>query len=151
MRERKTAMEAALASARLQEASVMEALGQARHQVNRANRRYSALRKTADELRLDTSNAVDRMKILTEANTRMALSVSCFAFTLIGVPLGLQSKRKESAAGVVICLLIMFVFYAFLALSKPMSRTPYMRPDLLVWIPVIAAEVIGLMLIHRAR
>ena len=151
MRERKTAMEAALASARLQEASVMEALGQARHQVNRANRRYSALRKTADELRLDTSNAVDRMKILTEANTRMALSVSCFAFTLIGVPLGLQSKRKESAAGVVICLLIMFVFYAFLALSKPMSRTPYMRPDLLVWIPVIAAEAIGLMLIHRAR
>ncbi|MBP7276125.1 MAG: LptF/LptG family permease [Kiritimatiellae bacterium] len=144
-------LEKALAAVQQRESELQRDMETARSEVARINRRYSATRKEADELRREVSIALDRMKILTETNSRMALSLSCFAFTLIGVPLGLQSKRKESASGVVICLLIMFVFYGFLALSKPLSRTPYFRPDLLIWIPVFFAEAIGLLLIHRSR
>ena len=51
-----------------------------------------------------------RMSMVVEANERLALSLSCFAFTLLGIPLGLRSKRKESSVGVGIALALVFVF-----------------------------------------
>lgn len=95
--------------------------------------------------------AREQMQLMVEANTRMALSVSCFAFTLLGIPLGMQSKRKESSAGLGISLLIVFIFYTCIALTKPLADRPELRPDLLVWIPVAIAEIAGVILIHRHR
>lgn len=95
--------------------------------------------------------ARERMGLLVEANTRMVLSLSCFAFTLLGIPLGMTSKRRESSSGVVISLLIVFVFYAFMVMAKHMARRPDWRPDLLLWIPIIVLEAAGLAMIHRLR
>ena len=95
--------------------------------------------------------AREQMELMVEANTRMALSVSCFAFTLLGIPLGMQSRRKESSAGLGISLLIVFIFYTCVALTRPMADRPELRPDLLIWIPVAVAEIAGLILIHRNR
>lgn len=149
--EERRSLDAALADARSREASALETRSTLKDMRNTVRDEYRSARKKADQLRLWMSNARERMKILTEANARMALAISCFAFTLVGVPLGLQSKRKESPLGVVLCLFIMFVFYAFLSMSKPLSRIPQVRPDLIIWIPVIVAEISGLLLIHRSR
>ena len=144
-------LESSLADARDREAAATAARSALKDLRGNVRSEYRTARKDADQLRLWMSNARERMKMMTESNARMALAISCFAFTLVGVPLGLQSKRKESASGVVLCLLIMFVFYAFLSMSKPLARVPQIRPDLIIWIPVIVAEISGLVLIHRSR
>lgn len=95
--------------------------------------------------------ARERMVLLVEAHTRMYLSLSCFAFTLIGIPLGMTSKRRESSHGVWIILLLVFIFYAFMVFAKHLTRTPEWRPDLLLWIPILTMEVAGLVTIHRMR
>ena len=87
--------------------------------------------------------------MLVEANNRMALSLSCFAFVLLGIPLGLRSRRRESSVGVGICLIAMFVFYFFMMIARSTTDKPELHPDLIVWIPVIAAEIAGLLLIRR--
>ncbi len=92
-----------------------------------------------------------RMGFLVEANNRMALSMACFAYTLLGVPLGLRSRRRESSVGVLISLGIMFVFYFFMILAKNMVDVPQFRPDLLVWLPVIAGELAGMYLITKSN
>ncbi len=144
-------LELELANARMRENSAMETIAVLRESRGEIRNGYRTARKRADEMRLWSSNARERMKMLVETNARMSLAISCFAFTLVGVPLGLQSKRKESASGIVMCLVIMFVFYAFLSMSKPLARIPHIRPDLIIWIPVIIAEISGLILIHRSR
>jgi lipopolysaccharide export system permease protein len=90
-----------------------------------------------------------RMGYLVEANERLALSLSCFAFTLLGIPLGMKSRRRESSIGVGISLGIVFAFYLFIIIADALVKHPHLHPDLIVWVPVIAGEVLGFMLIRR--
>lgn len=92
-----------------------------------------------------------RMKMILSFNERLALSLACFAFTLLGIPLGIKSHRKESSAGIGISLLLVFVFYFFIILADSLVGHPEVRPDLFVWIPVVGAEILGLVLLQRAH
>lgn len=90
-----------------------------------------------------------RMKMLVTANKRLSLSLSCFAFTLIAIPLGISSRRKESSVGVGISLLLIFVYYLFIIIADSLVGHPALHPDFIVWIPIIAAEVGGFLMIRR--
>ncbi|MCO6400209.1 MAG: LptF/LptG family permease [Verrucomicrobia bacterium] len=100
------------------------------------------------ELKKEDMNR-QRMTLVVEANKRLALSISCFAFTLLAVPLGMRSKRKESSVGIGIALLMVFFFYLFIIVANSLVKHPEFRPDLIVWIPVIGAEIAGYVLIRR--
>lgn len=108
------------------------------------------LRATYPDLS-DTDLLGQRMKLVLEINQRLALSISCFAFTLLGVPLGLKSRRKESSIGIGISLMLVFGFYFFIILADSLVGMPHWRPDLIQWIPVIMAEGLGFYLIRRAN
>ena len=92
-----------------------------------------------------------RMNLVVEANKRLALSLSCFAFTLLGIPLGMRSKRKESSVGVGISLLLVFIFYLFIIVANSLVGSPQFRPDLIVWIPVLLSEIAGFWMIRRVN
>lgn len=92
-----------------------------------------------------------RMGMVVETNKRLALSLSCFAFTLIAIPLGMRSRRKESTVGIGISLMLVFVFYLFIILANALVKSPQFRPDLIVWIPVFAGEVLGFVMLRRAN
>jgi len=92
-----------------------------------------------------------KMFMIVEMNKRFALSMSCFAFTLIGIPLGMKSRRKESSVGVGIALGLVFGFYIFIIIANAMVTKPELRPDLVVWVPVILCELIGFYLIYRSK
>jgi lipopolysaccharide export system permease protein len=90
-----------------------------------------------------------RMELMVEASERLAMSFSCIAFALIGIPLGMKSRRKESSVGIAISLVVVFVFYFFVILAESLVEKPYLRPDFLVWIPVFTAQFIGLRLLRK--
>ena len=90
-----------------------------------------------------------KMKMMVSANERLGLSLSCFAFTILGIPLGMKSRRKESSIGVLISLGVVFLFYLFIIIADSLVNKPHTHPDLIIWIPVIVAELIGFLLIRR--
>lgn len=92
-----------------------------------------------------------RMMMLVEANRRIALSLSCFGFVLVGIPLGMKSRRKESSVGIGISLGIVALFYMFILIASNLVNRPQIRPDLIVWIPAIASQILGYILIRRAN
>jgi lipopolysaccharide export system permease protein len=92
-----------------------------------------------------------RMSMLVEANKRLALSLSCFAFALLGVPLAMRSKRRESSVGIGISLLLVFFFYLFIIIAETLTRHPELRPDMIVWFPVIMGEILGFWMVKRAN
>ncbi len=91
----------------------------------------------------------ERMAYLVEANERLALAFSCFAFTLLGIPLGMKSRRRESSIGVLISLCVVFFFYLFIIVADALVRHPQFRPDLIIWFPVVCGEIAGFYLIKR--
>jgi len=93
---------------------------------------------------------VHRMSLMVEANTRMALSLSCFAFVLLGAALGVKIHRKENLIGVAITLGLVFIFYFFIIIADSMVSRPQYQPHLIVWVPFIVSEFLGYFLIRRA-
>ena len=91
-----------------------------------------------------------KMSFAVELNKRIVLSISCFAFVLLGVPLGVTAQRKESSIGVGISLLLVFNFYLFVIVAESIANRPEFRPDLIIWMPVIIAVTLGSFLIERA-
>ncbi len=92
-----------------------------------------------------------RMKLMVEGNKRLALAFACFAFAVLGIPLGVQSRRKESSVGIGISLMVVFFFYFFMVLAESLVGRPNLRPDLIMWFPVLFCEVAGLFLLPRVN
>jgi len=90
-----------------------------------------------------------RMSLMVELNKRLALSLSCLSFVALGIPLGIRSHRKESTIGIGISLLVVIVFYLFIVLAESMHTRPSLRPDLIMWIPTVAALVLSTWLVRK--
>ncbi len=92
-----------------------------------------------------------RAKMAVDANQRLALALSCFSFALLAIPLGIRSHRRESSIGIGMALVLLFLFYLFIILSDALVDRPEWRPDMIPWIPVLASQVLGCLLLHRNR
>ncbi|MFO7870877.1 MAG: LptF/LptG family permease [Kiritimatiellia bacterium] len=90
-------------------------------------------------------------RLAVEFNKRLALSAACFAFVLVGIPLGIKTHRRESSVGAGLSLLFVFGFYMFIILAEAMVDRPQVRPDLIVWAPVALCAGAGAFLLRRNR
>ena len=92
-----------------------------------------------------------RTKMAVDANKRLALAMSCFSFTLLAIPLGIRSHRKESSIGIAMALVLMFAFYLFIIIADALVERPEWRPDMIPWIPVLGSQLLGCLLLFRHR
>lgn len=92
-----------------------------------------------------------RTKMAVDANKRLALAMSCFSFTLLAIPLGIRSHRKESSLGIALALVLMFTFYLFIIIADALVERPEWRPDMIPWIPVLGSQLLGGLLLFRNR
>ncbi len=92
-----------------------------------------------------------RMPLLVEANTRITLSFSCFAFVLLGAALGIKIHRKESSIGIAVSILLVFVFYFFIIIADSLVNRPELQPHLIVWAPFALSQVLGYYLIEHSN
>lgn len=93
----------------------------------------------------------ERTRDLVEVNQRICLSIAPFMFVLIAIPLGIRSHRKESSAGMLISLAVLFVYYIFIILSDTFQGSPVLRPWLWPWIPIIGGQIAAFVLTRRAE
>lgn len=91
----------------------------------------------------------NRMKALVEFHKRVGLSMACLSFTLLGIPLGMTSQRRESHAGIPIGLSMVIIFYTFIEVASSLRDVPSLYPDYIIWIPVILSQVAGYLMIRR--
>ncbi len=94
---------------------------------------------------------LDRTALMVEASTRLALSLACYAFVLLGAALGMKIHRRESLIGIAVTLVLVFVFYIFIMVADALVGHPHLHPQWIVWIPFVLSEAIALTLIRRAN
>jgi lipopolysaccharide export system permease protein len=92
----------------------------------------------------------EKLTCMVEFHKRVANAATCFAFTLLGIPLGLKNRRRESSAGIGISLGIVVLFYFFIVVAESLEKHPHLYPDLILWIPVLVFQTLGFVLLRRA-
>ena len=88
-------------------------------------------------------------KMETEIMTRYSFSMACFAFAFVAVPLGLQSRRRDTSLGLVYSLLIGTGYFLITMLAEEFK--PHSLAMLMLWAPNVACVVLGVFLFWRAR
>ena len=113
------------------------------------NRRLSSY--TLPEL-LDLLKKVEgkkHLETLVELNKRFSTSLSCIAFALIAIPLGITTHRKETSVGFAISLVVAFSYFFFILLADTFRGKAEAFPQMLIWIPNIVFIGLGAVLFYR--
>ena len=107
---------------------------------------FSELRDEIDRLRAQGSSAA---AAIMEAHQRIAWAAACFTFTMLGVPLGLRTSRRETSVGIAISLGLAMIFYFFLVLANAVKNNPMFHPEAILWFPNVLFELLGIWMLWR--
>jgi LPS export ABC transporter permease LptG/LPS export ABC transporter permease LptF len=81
----------------------------------------------------DNANSRDARAARIEFNTRFSYPFACLVLMLIGVPLGLSSKRGGKSTGFVLTLLLVFAYYLLSNIGVAFAKSGKLSPFLGVW------------------
>ena len=99
-----------------------------------------AIRETSGRERIDAQ---------LEFHQRLALPLACILLGLVGVPLGVSSRKGGKSSAFVLTVLIAFLYYMALISLISVAREGRMNPILAVWLPNAALLLSGLFAISR--
>ncbi len=82
---------------------------------------------------------------------QFAFSCACLGFMMVGIPLGLQTSRRETTVGIAVSILLVMVFYSFLLLGRALVDKPEWHPEWIVWFPAFLFQSVGAVMLWRAN
>ena len=85
-----------------------------------------------------------------EFHRRLALPTSCLVLALVGIPLGLSSRKGGKGTGFVLTIILVFTYYLISLFGISLGRSGKMDPALAVWMANIIFFLAGLLLMWRA-
>ena len=88
-------------------------------------------------------------ELRTEFQKRMVFAFASICFVLVGIPLGIRAQRRESSIGMAIALVVALGYYLVVILTTSMDKSYAVRPDLLIWLPVVLCAALAGYLIPK--
>src|SRR4051812_19815744 len=86
---------------------------------------------------------------LSEFHRRIAMAFACFVLALVGIPLGISSKKGGKATGFVLTIVLVFAYYFASLAGVTLARTGRLPASLGVWLPNIVFFIVALLLLWR--
>jgi LPS export ABC transporter permease LptF/LPS export ABC transporter permease LptG len=88
---------------------------------------------------------------LVEFHRRLALPTSCLVLALVGVPLGLSSKRGGKSMGFVLAIALVFLYYFISLAGIGLGRSGRIPAGVGVWAGNVFFLIAGLVLLFRVE
>jgi LPS export ABC transporter permease LptG/LPS export ABC transporter permease LptF len=84
-----------------------------------------------------------------ELHRRLALPPACFLLALIGIPLGISSRKGGKSGAFVITVALTFVYWIGLIAGQRLGQAQKLPVGIAMWIPNTVFAVVGLFLLTR--
>ena len=84
-----------------------------------------------------------------ELNLRFSYPFACLVLMLIGVPLGLSSRRGGKSTGIVLTLFLVFAYYLLSNLGVAFAKSGKLSPALGVWAANLIFTAFGILLLQQ--
>lgn len=89
------------------------------------------------------------LKMKLEIASRYSFSMACLAFAFVAVPLGLQSRRRDTSGGLILSLLIGTGYFLITMLADQCETQ--LIATIMLWAPNVICVLLGVVLFRRAR
>ena len=89
----------------------------------------------------------DANRFLIEWHSRFAYPAACIVLMLVGVPLGVTSRRGGKSSGLVFTLLLVLLYYVLSYTGIALSKQDRLSPFLGVWLANISFAGVGIVLL----
>jgi lipopolysaccharide export LptBFGC system permease protein LptF len=99
---------------------------------------------TPSEIRPETQKRSDFIAVNYVIQQHLSSAVAIFLLTLIAIPMAMQTRRTESAAGTLIALALVLCYYFASIIISWFQMLPGFRVDLLIWLPDAILAVVAL-------
>ena len=93
--------------------------------------------------------AKKKMRIQITLHEKFATAFSVLSFALVAIPLGIKVSRKETSANLGIGLCLAMAYYFGTIVIGWTDNHTALRPDLLMWLPNLAFQSLGLWMFYR--
>jgi LPS export ABC transporter permease LptG/LPS export ABC transporter permease LptF len=108
--------------------------------------------KVGDLLRTaETGDPVTRRWHLIEYHRRLALPTACIVLALVGIPLGLSSKKGGKSSGFVLTILLVFLYYSISLIGVSFAKQGRLSPAAGVWMADLAFLAAGALLLWQSE
>ena len=82
-----------------------------------------------------------------EIHRKFSIPVACFVFVLIGLGLGVTSRKDGRLASFALGIAVIFTYYVIMYGSEAMAKGGLVSPHLAMWLPNLALGLLGLVLV----
>ncbi len=91
----------------------------------------------------ERTHGPDGRRFLLELHTRLSYPVACLVLMLVGVPLGVISRRGGKSSGLVFTVLLVLLYYILSYTGIALSRQGKLSPFLGVWMANLLFAAVG--------
>ncbi len=88
---------------------------------------------------------------LTEFQARISFALACLTFVIVGMPLAIQTQRRETSIGLMTALGIVLIYWLLVVLGRALRSHTGFYPELIAWTPNIIFQGVGFWLFSRAN
>lgn len=80
---------------------------------------------------------------------KFVTAFSGLSFGLFTIPLGIKISRKKTSANLMVGVALALTYYFATLVVGWFDKDPKLRPDLLIWLPNLTFQGLGLWMIYR--
>jgi len=88
---------------------------------------------------------------LTELQARVSFSITTFTFIVVGLPLAIQTQRRETSFGVIATGVIVLLYYVLGQIGHALKAHAGLYPELIIWAPNLLFQSVGFYLFYLAN
>jgi LPS export ABC transporter permease LptF/LPS export ABC transporter permease LptG len=116
-----------------------------------AAERRTPVRMTVRDLMQNLKVPDERRAAMVELHYRFALPVASLVLALVGVPLGLATRKGGKALGLIMTVGLVFLYYILMAFGLSFAKQGRIDPALGLWIANVVFAAGGLYLLKEQR